>query len=171
MAGSRTKVKGKSTGKGYEKPKSETTEEWCNDCGKWSRKAANCWHEKEKKVHQIQGKAGMVSPRSSQSTLTATDVGTEEIGLIESVCEDAEMSPEAAFVNCAGDDDAGAPKKRRKKECVSDFLKTCRRFTKTHRGDGTKQVAKTQPLTRGPKTLFATAQLTILSQTSVKVSE
>ena len=32
--------------------------------------------------------------------------------------------PEGAVVNCAGDDDAAVPKKRRKKEFVSDFLKT-----------------------------------------------
>ena len=36
----------------------------------------------------VQGE-GTASSRSSQSTLTATDVGTKEIGLIESVCEDA----------------------------------------------------------------------------------
>ena len=43
-------------------------------------------------MHQEQGKAGTVSSSSSQSTLTATDVGTKEIGHTESVCEDAEMS-------------------------------------------------------------------------------
>ena len=43
-------------------------------------------------MHQVQGKAGTASSSSSQSTLSATDVGTKEIGLIESVCEDAEMS-------------------------------------------------------------------------------
>ena len=42
-------------------------------------------------MHQVQGKAGTASSSSSQSTLTATDVGTKQIGLVESVCEDAEM--------------------------------------------------------------------------------
>ena len=32
--------------------------------------------------------------------------------------------PDGAVVNCAGDDDAAVPKRRRKKEFVSDFLKT-----------------------------------------------
>ena len=43
-------------------------------------------------MHQVQGKDGTASSSSSQSTLSATDVGTKEIGLIESVSEDAEMS-------------------------------------------------------------------------------
>ena len=43
-------------------------------------------------MHQIQGKAGTAISSSSQSTLMATDVGTKEIGLIESVHEDAEIS-------------------------------------------------------------------------------
>ena len=43
-------------------------------------------------MHQVQGKAGTASSSSSQSTLSTTNVGTKEIGLIESVCEDAEMS-------------------------------------------------------------------------------
>ena len=43
-------------------------------------------------MHQVQGKAGTASSSSSQSTLSATDVGTKDIGLIESVCEDTEMS-------------------------------------------------------------------------------
>ena len=43
-------------------------------------------------MHQIQGKAGTAISSSSQSTLMATDVGTKVIGLIESVCEDAEVS-------------------------------------------------------------------------------
>ena len=47
---------------------------------------------KETSTHQVQGKAGSASSSNSQSTLSATDVGTKEIGLIESVCEDAEMS-------------------------------------------------------------------------------
>ena len=55
-------------------------------------KAANCWHGKEKQVRQIQGTAGTANSSSSQSALSATDVGTKEIGLIESVFEDAEMS-------------------------------------------------------------------------------
>ena len=41
-------------------------------------------------MHRVQGKAGTASSSSLQSTLSATDVGTKEIGLIESVCEDAE---------------------------------------------------------------------------------
>ena len=86
------KGKGKSKGKGKEKPKSEKFEGWCNNCGKWGHKAANCWHGKEKQVHQIQGKAVTASSSSSQSTLTAADASTKEIGLIESVCGDAEMS-------------------------------------------------------------------------------
>ena len=60
--------------------------------GKWCHKAANCWLGEEKQVHQIQGKAGTASSSSSQSTLMATDAGTKEIGLIESVHEDAEIS-------------------------------------------------------------------------------
>ena len=59
---------------------------------RWGRKAADCWHGKEKHVHQVQGEAGTASPSCSQSTLSATDVGTKEIGLIESLCEDAEVS-------------------------------------------------------------------------------
>ena len=43
-------------------------------------------------MHQVRGIAGTASSRSSQSALSATDVGTKEIGLIESVCEGAEMS-------------------------------------------------------------------------------
>ena len=43
-------------------------------------------------MHKIQGKAGKASSSSPQSTLTATDAGTKEIGLIESVGEDAKMS-------------------------------------------------------------------------------
>ena len=43
-------------------------------------------------MHQVHGKAGTSSSSSSQSTLSATDVGTKEIGLIESVCEDAKMT-------------------------------------------------------------------------------
>ena len=54
-------------------------------------KAANFWHRQEKQVHQVHGKAGTASSSSSQSALSATDVVTKEIGLIESVCEDAEM--------------------------------------------------------------------------------
>ena len=46
---------------------------------------------KEKQMHQVQGKAGTASSSSLQSTLSATDVSTKEIGLIESVCEDAEL--------------------------------------------------------------------------------
>ena len=61
--------KGKPRGKdkATEKPKSEKSE------------GSNCFHGKEKQVHQIQGEAGTASSSSSQSTLTATDVGTEEI--------------------------------------------------------------------------------------------
>ena len=81
------KGKEKSKGKGKEKTKSEKFEGWCNNCGKWGHKAANCGHGKEKQVHQVQGKAGAASSSSSQSTLMATDVGTKEIGLIESVCK------------------------------------------------------------------------------------
>ena len=40
-------------------------------------------------MHQVQGKAGTASLSSSQFTLMATDGGTKEVGLIESVCEDA----------------------------------------------------------------------------------
>ena len=43
-------------------------------------------------MHQVEGTAGTVSWSSSQSTLSAADVGTKEIGLIESVCENSEMS-------------------------------------------------------------------------------
>ena len=86
------KGKGKSKRKGKEKPKSEKFEGWCNNCGTWGQKAAHCWHGRENQVHQIQGKAGMASSSSSQSALSATDVGRKEIGLIESVYEDAEMS-------------------------------------------------------------------------------
>ena len=65
------KGKGKSRGKGKEKTKSEKFEGWCNNFGKWGHKAANCWHGKEKQVHQVQGKAGTASSSSSQSTLSA----------------------------------------------------------------------------------------------------
>ena len=86
------KAKGKSKEKGKEKPKSEKFEGWCTNCEKWSQKAANCWHGKEKQVHQIQGKAGTASSSSSRSALVATDEGTKAIGLVESVCEGADMS-------------------------------------------------------------------------------
>ena len=77
---------------GKEKPKGEKFEGWCNNCCKLGHKAANCWHGKEKQVHQVEGTPGMASLCSSQSTLSAADVGTKEIGLIESVCENSEMS-------------------------------------------------------------------------------
>ena len=71
------KGKSKSKGKGKDKPKSEKLEGWCNNCGKWGHKAANCWHGK-KQVHQVQGKAGLATSSSSQSTLSATDEGTKK---------------------------------------------------------------------------------------------
>ena len=43
-------------------------------------------------MHQVQGTAGTASLSRSQSTLSAADVGTKEIGLIESVCVNSEMS-------------------------------------------------------------------------------
>ena len=86
-------VKGKGQGKskGKEKAKKNPRARSLRD-GVTTAEAANCWHGKENQVHQVQGKAGTASLSSSQSTLSATEVGTEEIGLIESVCEDAGMS-------------------------------------------------------------------------------
>ena len=84
------KGKGKSKGKGKEKPKSEHSRGGGNNFGKWSQSSQLlAW---KKTVYQIKGKAGTASLSSPSSTLMATDVGTKEIGLIESVCEDAEMS-------------------------------------------------------------------------------
>ena len=86
------KEEGKSKGKGNEKPKNEKFKGCCNNCIKWCHNAANCWHGKEKHVHQVQGNTGTASLSSLSPTLTAKDVGTEEMGLIESVSEDAEES-------------------------------------------------------------------------------
>ena len=56
QAKGKSKEKGKGTGKSKkkdkEKPKSEKFERWCNNCGKWSHKAANCWHGQKKQVHR-----------------------------------------------------------------------------------------------------------------------
>ena len=97
------KGKGRSKGRGKAKPKSEKFEGWS--------KAANCWHGKQKQVHHVQSKAGTASSSSSQSTLSATDVGTNGIGLTKSVCEDAERSwifvvADAAAINQLSMDDA-----------------------------------------------------------------
>ena len=95
-ARARTRRKGKAKARAKERAKknqrARSSKGWCDNCGQWGHKAANCWHGEEKEVHQVQGKAGTASSSSSQSTLSATDVGTKEIALIESVCEDAEMS-------------------------------------------------------------------------------
>ena len=99
------KEKGKSKGK---KDEQNTTrfEGWCNNCGKWDHKAANCWHGKEKQVHQIQGgaAAATASSSSSQKTEKKTDEGAKEIALIESVQKDTErgwlfMIAEAMTIN------------------------------------------------------------------------
>ena len=84
------KEKGKSKGKGKGK-KGEKFEGWCNSCGTWGHKAANCWHGKEKQVHQIPGGAATVSSSSSQSTVMTNDVGARGVGHTESVQEDIEM--------------------------------------------------------------------------------
>ena len=78
------KGKGKSKGKGKDKPKSDKFEGWCNNCGKWGHKAANCWHGKNRCTKY---KVKLVWPPRAVHSL-----GTKEIGLTESVCEDAEMS-------------------------------------------------------------------------------
>ena len=99
------KGKGKGKDKGKEKGKSklkgkgkeqcekqgEKFEGWCNNCGKWGHKYANCWHGKEKQVHQVQSGAAAVSSSSSQASVSTNNVGAKEIGLIESVQEDSEM--------------------------------------------------------------------------------
>ena len=63
-----------------------------------SHNVANCWHGKEKHVDQVRNKAGKVSLSSSSSTLVATDADTKELGLIESVSENAEPSWLGMFV-------------------------------------------------------------------------
>ena len=89
------KEKGKSKEKGKGKKQSEKQGEmfdgWCNNCGKWGHKYANCWHGKEKQVHQVQSGAATVSSSSSQASVSTNDEGAKEIGLIESVQEDSEM--------------------------------------------------------------------------------
>ena len=89
------KEKGKSKEKGKGKKQSEKQGEkfegWCNNCGKWGHKYANCWHGKEKQVHQVQSGAATVSSSSSQVSVSTNNVGAKEIGLIESVQEDSEM--------------------------------------------------------------------------------
>ena len=89
------KEKGKSKEKGKGKKQSEKQGEkfegWCNNCGKWGHKYANCWHGKEKQVHQVQSGAATVSSNSSQASVSTNNVGAKEIGLIESVQEDSEM--------------------------------------------------------------------------------
>ena len=68
--------KGKSKDK---KDEQNTTkfEGWCDNCGKWSHKAADCWHGEEKQLHQIQSGAASAtaSSSSSQITVTRTDDG------------------------------------------------------------------------------------------------
>ena len=59
---------------------------------------ANCWHKKEKHVDQVRNNAGTVSLSSSSSTLVATDADTKELGLIESMSENAEQSWLGMFV-------------------------------------------------------------------------
>ena len=87
------KEKGKSKEKGKGKKQSEKQGEkfegWCNNCGKWGHKYANCWHGKEKQVHQVQ--SGAVTVSSSSLSVSTNNVGAKEIGLIESVQEDSEM--------------------------------------------------------------------------------
>ena len=89
------KEKGKSKEKGKGKKQSEKQGEkfegWCNNCGKWGHKYANCWHGKEKQVHQVQSGAATVSSSSSQASVSTNNVGAKEIGLIESVQEDSEL--------------------------------------------------------------------------------
>ena len=89
------KEKGKSKEKGKGKKQSEKQGEkfegWCNNCGKWCHKYANCWHGKEEQVYQVQSGAPTVSSNSSQAPVSTNNVGTKEIGPIEAVQEDSEM--------------------------------------------------------------------------------
>ena len=54
-------------------------------------KYANCWHGKEKQVHQVQSGAATVRSSNSQASVSTNNIGAKEIGLIESVQEDSEM--------------------------------------------------------------------------------
>ena len=87
----RGKSKEKGKGKKQSEKQGEKFEGWCNNCGKWGHKYANCWHGKEKQVHQVQSGAATVSSSSSQASVSTNNVGAKEIGLIESVQEDSEM--------------------------------------------------------------------------------
>ena len=95
IGGVKAKARTRRKGKGKEKPKREREREkfegWCNNCGKWSHKLQLLAWKRETSAPST-SKAGTASSSSSHPTLSATDVGTKEIGLIESVCEDAEMS-------------------------------------------------------------------------------
>ena len=64
------KEKPRGKDKATEKPKSEKSE------------GSNCFHGKEKQVHQIQDEAGTAGSSSSQSTLTATDVEMSRLFLV-----------------------------------------------------------------------------------------
>ena len=86
------KEKGKEKGKSKERGKGKKDEQnttkfegWCNNCGKWSHKAANCWHWKEKQLHQIQSGAveATASSSSSQITVKKTDDGAKEVAFVE----------------------------------------------------------------------------------------
>ena len=89
------KEKGKSKEKGKGKKQSEKQGEkfegCCNNCGKSGHKYANCWHGKEKQVHQVQSGAAAVRSSSSQASVSTNNAGAKEIGLIESVQEDSEI--------------------------------------------------------------------------------
>ena len=92
MGKEKGKEKGKGKGKEKNKGKKEKqtttkSEGWCNNCGKWCHKAANCWHWKEKQVHQIQSGAveATASSSSSQITLEKTDDGAKELAFVEKV--------------------------------------------------------------------------------------
>ena len=102
MAGSRartrarTRSKGqtkvKSKGKGKEKPKSGELTELRSNRRKWSHNVAS-WHGKrETRLTEFETKLAAVSLSSSSSTLVATDIDTEELGLSESGSENAERS-------------------------------------------------------------------------------
>ena len=79
------KSKEKGKGKKQSEKQGENFEGWCNNCGKWGDKYANCWHGKEKQVHQVQSGAATVSSSSSQASLSTNNVGAKEIELTESV--------------------------------------------------------------------------------------
>ena len=81
-ARARTRRKGKQKARAKEREKknarARSSRSGVTTAENGGHKAAKCWHEKEKQVHQVQGTAGTASLSSSQSTLSAADAGPKK---------------------------------------------------------------------------------------------